>query len=319
MHVAGQCVTGDTLLAIVAKEFPISNFQFPINDQIKHTRIDEVKAGDYVISLNEETGELVPAKINGLMDMGVKPIYKLTTESGKNIRTTANHPYLVKQKETFSCEKDSLDASSANATDAPFVTVIHFSDSITDQNSLSKINKKSAEIAEVLEPQNDSNSSVLTSVKSITDKNSLSRSRNFFGGGPAGYRTPEPLMSKQSSNHSGPTADLLYHNTLENTKWTKVHKLRKGDEIAVASGVQVSQRWFHGGDSPVEPECEMFAERLHSSAETMEPTTGIVFEKIVSIEILPAYIWCETHGWCLGCIQSRNCRCNLYVWERELF
>jgi hypothetical protein len=32
--------------------------------------------------------------------MGVKPIFKLTTEDGRTIRTTANHPYLVKQNLT---------------------------------------------------------------------------------------------------------------------------------------------------------------------------------------------------------------------------
>ncbi|PIS16397.1 MAG: hypothetical protein COT61_04145, partial [Candidatus Portnoybacteria bacterium CG09_land_8_20_14_0_10_44_13] len=43
------------------------------------------------------TGKIVPAKIKGLLDMGVKPIYKLTTEDGRTIRTTGNHPYLTKQ------------------------------------------------------------------------------------------------------------------------------------------------------------------------------------------------------------------------------
>lgn len=30
------------------------------------------------------------------MDMGVKPVFKLTTADGRTIRTTGNHPYLVK-------------------------------------------------------------------------------------------------------------------------------------------------------------------------------------------------------------------------------
>jgi len=49
------------------------------------------------MSLDETTGKLVPAKIKGLLDMGVKPIYKITTQDGRTIRTTANHPYLTKQ------------------------------------------------------------------------------------------------------------------------------------------------------------------------------------------------------------------------------
>ncbi|PJA62910.1 MAG: hypothetical protein CO161_03915, partial [Candidatus Portnoybacteria bacterium CG_4_9_14_3_um_filter_44_9] len=52
---------------------------------------------EYVLSLDEKTGKIVPAKIKGLLDMGVKPIYKLTTEDGRTIRTTGNHPYLTKQ------------------------------------------------------------------------------------------------------------------------------------------------------------------------------------------------------------------------------
>jgi hypothetical protein len=59
-------------------------------------RIIDVKMGDYTLSLNEETGQLEPRKIKGLLDMGVKPVFKLTTEDGRTIRTTSNHPYLVK-------------------------------------------------------------------------------------------------------------------------------------------------------------------------------------------------------------------------------
>jgi len=102
LHVEGQCVTGDTELSIVESK-AISNFQFLIsnqipipNDQIKKTRIDEIKGGEYVLSLNEKTGKLVPAKIKGLLDMGVRPIYRITTEDGRTIKTTGNHPYLVK-------------------------------------------------------------------------------------------------------------------------------------------------------------------------------------------------------------------------------
>ncbi|MDP2766650.1 MAG: hypothetical protein Q8O41_04245, partial [Candidatus Methanoperedens sp.] len=110
LHVAGQCVTADTELSIVESKAisnlrskPRTSFQFPIsnqipipNDQIKKTKIKDIKGGEYVLSLNEKTGKIEPARINSLMDMGVKPIYKLTTESGKSIRTTENHPYLAK-------------------------------------------------------------------------------------------------------------------------------------------------------------------------------------------------------------------------------
>ena len=57
--------------------------------------IKDVQPGDYVLSLNEDTGQIEPHRINALLDMGVKPVFKLTTEDGRTIRTTGNHPYLT--------------------------------------------------------------------------------------------------------------------------------------------------------------------------------------------------------------------------------
>ena len=48
-----------------------------------------------VYSLNEELGLIEPHRIIALLDMGVKPVFKLTTKDGKSIKTTGNHPYLV--------------------------------------------------------------------------------------------------------------------------------------------------------------------------------------------------------------------------------
>jgi len=59
--------------------------------------IKDVQAGMLVYSLNEETGKLEPHRINGLLHMGVQQVFRLTTESGRTIRTTGNHPYLVKR------------------------------------------------------------------------------------------------------------------------------------------------------------------------------------------------------------------------------
>ncbi|MBU2578336.1 NYN domain-containing protein, partial [Patescibacteria group bacterium] len=56
----------------------------------------EVEPGNKVLSLDESTGKIVPRPINALLDMGVQPVYKLTTEDGRTIRTTGNHPYLTK-------------------------------------------------------------------------------------------------------------------------------------------------------------------------------------------------------------------------------
>jgi len=61
-------------------------------------RIDEILPGDEVLSLNEASGDLEYAKINKLMDMGVKQVYELTTKSGRKITTTAEHPFLTRQE-----------------------------------------------------------------------------------------------------------------------------------------------------------------------------------------------------------------------------
>ncbi|MEK7067979.1 MAG: hypothetical protein AAB956_03205, partial [Patescibacteria group bacterium] len=117
LHVEGQCVTGDTMLPIVSfghsersEESPSlsgnstpayagDSSATPQNDNLKYVQIKDIKGGEYVMSLNEKTGKLVPAQIKGLLDMGVKPIYKITTEDGRTIRTTENHPYLAKQQQ----------------------------------------------------------------------------------------------------------------------------------------------------------------------------------------------------------------------------
>ncbi|MBT4358903.1 MAG: M48 family metalloprotease [Candidatus Pacebacteria bacterium] len=96
----GQCVTGDTLLAIAktkGSEPSFTSLQTAGGSEpIREIRIDEVKGGEEVWSLNQETGELEARKIKGLMDMGVKQVYELVTEDGRKIKTTANHPYLVR-------------------------------------------------------------------------------------------------------------------------------------------------------------------------------------------------------------------------------
>ncbi|MEK7102336.1 MAG: Hint domain-containing protein, partial [Patescibacteria group bacterium] len=111
LHVVGQCVTGDTRLRrrrrkskVQSSKFKSSSIPDSIGDEVQNNeeyiydevRIDQVQAGDEIASLDEHTGTIVWSKVNALMDMGIKPIYKLTTASGKSIRTTAEHPYLAK-------------------------------------------------------------------------------------------------------------------------------------------------------------------------------------------------------------------------------
>jgi len=64
-------------------------------DEPERIAIKDIKEGDMVLSLNEKTGHMEWKPVVALYDMGEQPVYKLTTESGKTIRTTGTHPYLT--------------------------------------------------------------------------------------------------------------------------------------------------------------------------------------------------------------------------------
>ena len=68
-------------------------------------KIKDIKAGEYVKTLDEKTGRIVPMKVNALRDHGVKLTYELTTKTGKAINTTQEHPYLAKLYEQELCDK----------------------------------------------------------------------------------------------------------------------------------------------------------------------------------------------------------------------
>ncbi|PIW67354.1 MAG: hypothetical protein COW10_06095, partial [Candidatus Omnitrophica bacterium CG12_big_fil_rev_8_21_14_0_65_42_8] len=107
---AGLCVTGDTMLPI-------------LQNDIELKPIVEVKPGDYVLSLNEDTQAIEPHRVNALLDMEVKPVYRLTTASGRSIKTTANHPYLTKGKRKKEKEKSQNSTNSTNSTNSIWMKV----------------------------------------------------------------------------------------------------------------------------------------------------------------------------------------------------
>ncbi|MEK7564946.1 MAG: tail fiber domain-containing protein [Patescibacteria group bacterium] len=108
VNIVAQCVTGDTRLCRRRKrKHEIRNPKSETNPNNKNSNnfeeyfydevaIKDILAGDEVMSLDEETGCVKYARVNGLMDMGVQEVFELVTKSGRKIRTTANHPYLVK-------------------------------------------------------------------------------------------------------------------------------------------------------------------------------------------------------------------------------
>ena len=85
------------------------NLPPPASISLKKVKIKDIKAGQYVLSLDESTGKLVPRKVNALLDHGIKPIYEMATEDGRAINTTAEHPYLAKLYSKEDCDKYSND------------------------------------------------------------------------------------------------------------------------------------------------------------------------------------------------------------------
>jgi intein/homing endonuclease len=59
--------------------------------------IKDILPDDEVLSLDEASQRLVYARINKKMDMGIQDVYEIETKSGRKIRVTANHPFLVQK------------------------------------------------------------------------------------------------------------------------------------------------------------------------------------------------------------------------------
>lgn len=77
------CLPGNTLIPI-----PCSGKRMPIRELLGKKNI-------HVWALNEKTLKLEAAPISNAFSTGVKPVFKLTTQLGKTIRATANHPFRV--------------------------------------------------------------------------------------------------------------------------------------------------------------------------------------------------------------------------------
>ena len=89
LTVSGHCVTADTRLRRRRRR---SDGSYEYDEP----EVVDLEAGDEIQSLDEKTGELVWSRVNRVMFMGVKQTYRIVTEDGRTIRTTTEHPYLVK-------------------------------------------------------------------------------------------------------------------------------------------------------------------------------------------------------------------------------
>ncbi|MBI2582628.1 vitamin B12-dependent ribonucleotide reductase [Candidatus Woesearchaeota archaeon] len=74
INASNPCVTGDTLV---------------LTEEGKWKRIDSIVDEETTILTN--TGVIIPANIKGSFSTGVKPVYKLTTNAGYELKLTADH------------------------------------------------------------------------------------------------------------------------------------------------------------------------------------------------------------------------------------
>src|SRR3989344_1383566 len=89
LTVSGTCVTADTRLRRRRRR---ADGSYEEDDGM----IKDIETDDEIQSLNMKKGEFTWSRVNALIDTGIQPILRITTEGGKTIRTTAVHPYLVR-------------------------------------------------------------------------------------------------------------------------------------------------------------------------------------------------------------------------------
>ncbi|OGK51563.1 hypothetical protein A2966_05190 [Candidatus Roizmanbacteria bacterium RIFCSPLOWO2_01_FULL_41_22] len=124
LHVVGQCVAWNTRIRIRRKRSR-NKFGMTGDDGTEHLEgekmqlhlrggnddvleydylevmIKDILDGDEVLSLNEQTGKFEYQRVLNLLDKGYQTTFELLTESGKSIKTTSEHPYLVRKDLSF--------------------------------------------------------------------------------------------------------------------------------------------------------------------------------------------------------------------------
>jgi len=95
LHVAGECVVGNTLLPIKRRRKKKNGEDDDEEYEDLLVPIKDIQAGDLVASLDEQSGEIVYREIRKLLNKGFQKVIKITTVDGRSIETTLNHPYLT--------------------------------------------------------------------------------------------------------------------------------------------------------------------------------------------------------------------------------
>ncbi|MBU2544034.1 ATP-binding protein, partial [Patescibacteria group bacterium] len=248
-----KCVTGETLLPIVAE-----------ND-VLYKQIKDIQGGEQVLSFNEETGKIEPHTIKGLFDMGIQPVFKLTTENGKTIKTTENHPYLVQQNllEERKIKQDSNNKKQ-RTNESDFTVKTHsifwlFAENNQQQKTYQQKGKDDHRIDINLEninflfhdnllkrkaAINDSIANITSPVNTKVFFHPLSLEK--LGTIITAPSHPADKLTNKSENIENHTLSTLINDNvtdgdyLINGKWVKVMYLKAGDAIAVQNGETIA-------------------------------------------------------------------------------
>ncbi|MBI3442823.1 MAG: NYN domain-containing protein, partial [Candidatus Sungbacteria bacterium] len=242
LSIAGHCVTGDTRLRRRRRR---KNADGTDSDEYDYDEvpIKDIQPGDEIASLNEATGKIIWSKVNALMDMGVKPIYKLTTAGGKTIRTTGEHPYLVRV-ENQKAPRLTWDSLTRWAVDSHHTRRGEQS-GFQSVTRLSGFTHQAHRTADYIMHQNENNPeiafrTVFSSLWSVV----LPIENQYIQ-----YITRENLVKHAPVDNQNPSFSTGSKNNLATAMgsiargnvsvkqglWTKVHALAEGQEIAVSS------------------------------------------------------------------------------------
>jgi len=205
---------------------------------ITYVPIKDIKGGEYVLSLNEQTGKIEPHRIKGLLDMGVQPVYKLTTEDGRTIRTTGNHPYLVRSslfESDIHKENNNQEQSVKNAS--AIKNVLNINSHFASSANLMAINNESIPNGRLVVNRGNNSIKDLTPAKPGEIKITANQPAERL------VSNSERTESRGLVNNFFISNNITNNNSLVNGQWTKVVYLQPGMEIAVADENYRGIKW----------------------------------------------------------------------------
>jgi intein/homing endonuclease len=83
----------------------VAGTEVVMGDGVKQERIENLKDGDIVMTIDPKTYKEEPSPIHSCFSKKATDIYKVTTHGGRSVSVTFNHPFLVIKG--FACNEGS--------------------------------------------------------------------------------------------------------------------------------------------------------------------------------------------------------------------